>query len=196
MRADFEIILDWIQSDSRVLDMGCGDGALLDILQKQRSVKAYGLEIDPANIARCVASGVNVIQQDLNKGVDNFDDGAFDTVVMTQALQAVRRPDRLLDEMLRVGRETIITFPNFGYWPIRAYLMTRGRMPVSKTLPYTWYNSPNIHLCTFRDFESLCRRKQIKIINRTVVDHKHRVGIGSRLFPNLLGEVAIYRVTK
>ena len=162
MRADFEIILDWIQPDSRVLDMGCGDGALLDILQKQRGVKAYGLEIDPANIARCVALGVNVIQQDLNNGVDNFDDGAFDTVVMTQALQTVRRPDRLLDEMLRVGRETIITFPNFGYWPIRTYLMTHGRMPVSKTLPYTWYNSPNIHLCTFRDFESLCRRKQIK----------------------------------
>lgn len=196
MRTDFKIILDWIAPDSRVLDMGCGDGELLDILQKQRKVKGYGLEIEPANIARCIASGVNVIQQDLNQGVDNFGDSSFDTVVMTQALQTVRRPDRLLDDMLRVGKETIITFPNFGYWPIRAYLLTRGRMPVSKTLPYTWYNSPNIHLCTFRDFESLCRRKQIKIINRTVVDHQHRIGIGSKLFPNLLGEVAIYRVAK
>ncbi len=196
MRADFDIILNWIKPGARVLDLGCGDGQLLSILQQQRQAKGYGLEIDPANITRCIAAGVNVIQQDLNKGIANFGDHSFDTVLMTHALQTVRRPDRLLDDMLRVGRETIITFPNFGYWRIRLYLLTHGRMPVSNTLPYTWYNTPNIHLCTFRDFETLCHRKDIKIIDRLVVDQKHRTGIGSKLFPNLLGEVAIYRVAK
>ncbi len=196
MRADFDIILNWIKPGARVLDLGCGDGQLLSILQQQRQAKGYGLEIDPANITRCIAAGVNVIQQDLNKGIANFGDRSFDTVLMTHALQTVRRPDRLLDDMLRVGRETIITFPNFGYWRIRLYLLTHGRMPVSNALPYTWYNTPNIHLCTFRDFETLCHRKDIKIIDRLVVDQKHRTGIGSKLFPNLLGEVAIYRVAK
>ena len=196
MRADFDIILNWIKPGARVLDLGCGDGQLLSILQQQRQAKGYGLEIDPANITRCIAAGVNVIQQDLNKGIANFGDHSFDTVLMTHALQTVRRPDRLLDDMLRDGRETIITFPSFGYWRIRLYLLTHGRMPVSNTLPYTWYNTPNIHLCTFRDFETLCHRKDIKIIDRLVVDQKHRTGIGSKLFPNLLGEVAIYRVAK
>ena len=196
MRADLEIISQWVRPSSRVLDLGCGDGQLLGALQADLNVRGYGLEIEPANIARCLAAGVNVLQQDLNQGIANFSDNSFDTVLMTQALQTVRRPDRLLDDMLRVGRETIITFPNFGYWRTRLYLLMRGRMPISKALPYTWYNTPNIHLCTFRDFESLCRRKQIKIISRMVVDQHHRVGIGSRLLPNLLGEVAIYRVSK
>lgn len=196
MRADLEIIRQWVRPGSRVLDLGCGDGQLLGTLQAELNVRGYGLEIEPANIARCLAVGVNVLQQDLNQGIANFSDNSFDTVLMTQALQTVRRPDRLLDDMLRVGRETIITFPNFGYWRTRLYLFMRGRMPISKALPYTWYNTPNIHLCTFRDFESLCRRKQIKIISRMVVDQHHRVGIGSRLLPNLLGEVAIYRVSK
>ncbi|HEX4974466.1 MAG TPA: methionine biosynthesis protein MetW [Pseudomonadales bacterium] len=196
MRADFDIILKWIKPGARVLDLGCGDGQLLSILQQERQTKGYGLEIDPANISRCIAAGVNVIQQDLNKGITNFSDQRFDTVLMTQALQTVRRPDRLLDEMLRVGHESIITFPNFGHWRIRLYLLSRGRMPVSKTLPYTWYNTPNIHLCTFRDFEALCHRKEIKILDRLVVDHQHHTGIGSRLFPNVFGEIAIYRVAK
>ena len=196
MRADLEIIRQWVRPGSRVLDLGCGDGQLLGTLQAELNVRGYGLEIEPANIARCLAAGVNVLQQDLNQGIANFSDNSFDTVLMTQALQTVRRPDRLLDDMLRVGRETIITFPNFGYWRTRLYLFMRGRMPISKALPHTWYNTPNIHLCTFRDFESLCHRKRIKIISRMVVDQHHRVGIGSRLFPNLLGEVAIYRVSK
>ena len=196
MRADLEIIRKWVRPDSRVLDLGCGDGQLLGALQTQLNVRGYGLEIEPANITRCLAAGVNVLQQDLNQGIANFSDSSFDTVLMTQALQTVRRPDRLLDDMLRVGKETIITFPNFGYWRTRLYLLMHGRMPVSKALPYTWYNTPNIHLCTFRDFESLCRRKQIKIISRMVVDQQHKVGLGSKLFPNILGEVAIYRVSK
>lgn len=196
MRADLEIINQWVKSGTRVLDLGCGDGALLKYLQDNKQTNGYGLEIDPQFITQCVAAGVNVIEQNLNNGLGNFQDKSFDLVLMTQALQTVRRPDRLLDEMLRVGKESIITFPNFGFWHTRLYLLSKGRMPVSKSLPYTWYNTPNIHLCTFKDFEALCYRKNITILNRRVVDQSHQRGWSSKFFPNLFGEIAIYRVTR
>ena len=119
----------------------------------------------------------------------------FDVVVMTQALQAVHYPDKILDEMLRVGRQCIITFPNFGHWRCRWYLASKGRMPVSEFLPYTWYNTPNIHFCTFEDFEELCRERDAKVIDRLAVDQQHRHGWASKLWPNLLGEIGIYRVS-
>ena len=156
MNQDFDFISDWIAPNTRVLDLGCGDGALLHSLEQQYNVLGYGLEVDPEAIDRCIARGVNVIEQDLNKGLSNFADGSFDTVVMTQALQAMRFPHLVLDEMLRIGRDCIITFPNFGYWRTRAYLNFRGRMPVTKQLAYQWYDTPNIHFFTYADFEALC----------------------------------------
>ena len=153
------------------------------------------MEIDPDNIAACVAKGVNVIEQDLDQGLGNFASNSFDVVIMTQALQAVEYPDRILDEMLRVGRQCIITFPNFGHWRCRWYLATKGRMPVSDFMPYTWYNTPNIHFCTFADFEELCHERHAKVLDRLAVDHLHRNGWGGRLWPNLLGEIGIYRVS-
>ena len=155
MRADLDIIQDWIPQGSRVLDLGCGDGELLSWLREHKQVSGYGLEIDADNIAQCLLKGINVIEQDLDKGLGNFASNSFDVVVMTQALQAVQYPDKLLEEMLRVGRQCIITFPNFGHWHCRWYLTTKGRMPVSDFLPYTWFNTPNIHFCTFEDFEKL-----------------------------------------
>ena len=142
-----------------------------------------------------MAKGVNVIEQDLDKGLGNFASNSFDVVVMTQALQAVEYPDRILDEMLRVGRQCIITFPNFGHWRCRWYLATKGRMPVSDFMPYTWYNTPNIHFCTFEDFEALCSERRAQVLNRLAVDNRHRNGWGGRLWPNLLGEIGIYRVS-
>ena len=144
----------------------------------------------------CVEKGLNVIEHDLNDGLKHFKDDAMDTVIMTQALQAVSRPDILLDDMLRVGKEAIITFPNFGYWRTRFYLMLKGKMPMSKTLPFNWFDTPNIHMCTFRDFEKLCCEKNLTILNRTVVDKNHTRSFAMSTFPNLLGEIAIYRVTK
>lgn len=196
MRRDHQIISEWIQPDSKVLDLGCGQGELLSGLKQCKNIVGYGLEIDSDNITCCISKGVNVVEQDLDTGLGNFKDQAFDSVVMTQALQAVKQPDILLDEMLRIGKEAVITFPNFGHWKTRAYLGFKGRMPISKTLPYTWYNTPNIHLCTFKDFEALCYRKELTILERTVVDQQHQDHWSIRLWPNLLGEIAIYRVTK
>ncbi|MBG6504246.1 methionine biosynthesis protein MetW [Pseudomonas aeruginosa] len=195
MRADLEIIQEWIPAGRRVLALGCGDGELLAWLRDHKQGSGYGLEIDPDNIARCIENGVNVIEQDLDKGLGNFASDSFDVVVMTQALQAVHYPDKILEEMLRVGKTCIITFPNFGHWRCRWYLARNGRMPVSEFLPYTWYNTPNIHFCTFQDFERLCRQLRMRVLDRLAVDRDHRHGWASRLWPNLLGEIGIYRVT-
>ncbi|MDR5861177.1 methionine biosynthesis protein MetW [Halomonas eurihalina] len=196
MRTDLKLIYDWVPQGARLLDLGCGDGALLATLARDKNVTGYGLEIDPEGITRCLARGVNVIEQNLDDGLANFEDDACDLVVMTQALQALRRPDRMLDEMLRVAEECIITFPNFAYWRHRVYLGLRGYMPVSKSLPYAWYDTPNIHLSTFNDFEHLCRQKDLVIVDRAVGAGDYRDHWASRLWPNLLGEIAIFRVTR
>lgn len=191
-----ELIETWIEPNTQVLDLGCGTGNLLLHLKQKKSVHGFGLEINPANITQCIKNGVNVIEQDLNLGLTNFSDQSIDTVIMTQALQAVHRPDLLLDEMLRIGKQAIVTFPNFGYWRTRAYLMFKGRMPMSKTLPYNWYDTPNIHMCTFKDFEVLCHEKRIRILNRTVLDDQHRRHKHIALWPALLGEIAVYRIER
>jgi methionine biosynthesis protein MetW len=193
LRPDLEIISEWIAPDSRVLDLGCGDGSLLAYLHASRRVNGYGLEIDEDKILKCIESGVNVIQTDLDAGLSDFDADSFDYVVLSQTLQAVLYPERLLDEMLRVGREGIVSFPNFGYWPNRLQILFGGHMPVSRNLPNEWYSTPNIHLCTLKDFERLCAKKGIAILQRTVVDQAHRTNWWMRLLPNLLGEIALYR---
>lgn len=193
LRADLEIIQRWIKPGSRVLDLGCGDGTLLKQLSSKLNVHGYGLEIEAKNITHCIQSGVNVIQYDLNEGLHDFNADAFDYVIMTQTLQAIKHPDLLLNEMLRVGRQGIVTFPNFGHWSARFQLALGGHMPVTRNLPNEWYNTPNIHLCTLKDFESLCKDKKIRILQRRVVNHAHRSTAGARILPGLLGEIALYR---
>lgn len=201
MRIDHQLAEQWIQPKAKVLDLGCGDGDLLHHLQTTRNISGYGIEIDPNKMNDAIAKGVNIIEQDLNLGLARFADKSFDTVVMARALQAVNEPDQLLLDMLRVGREVIVTFPNFAHWQNRISLGIKGMMPVSEALPYAWYNTPNIHLCTFKDFEKLCRDNDIKILNRFAVSDSEdgypfilRQLI--RKNPNLLADVAIYRVTK
>jgi len=196
MRLDLALAEQWVEPGARVLDLGCGDGELLAHLRDAFGVRGYGLEIDADKITACIARGVNVVEQNLNTGLGNFRDGSFDTVIMTQALQAVEKPDVLLDDMLRVGREAIITFPNFAHWTTRFYLTLKGMMPVSEALPYTWYNTPNIHLCTFHDFDALCRDKGIRVLDRLAVDGGQQGSVLAKLFPNLFGEIAIYRLTR
>lgn len=196
LRADLDIISRWVAPASRLLDLGCGTGELLEHLRTHKQVLGYGLEIDQDNIAACFARGVNVIEQDIDHGLGNFPDRHFDHVIMTQALQAVQRPDQVLDEMLRVGKDAIVTFPNFGHWRVRAYLFFKGRMPVSKTLPYQWFDTPNIHLCTVRDFETHCLKNGIRILERALVDKDHHDSTWTHLLPNLFAELAIYRVSR
>lgn len=196
MRLDLRLVEQWIKPGTRVLDLGCGEGELLAHLRDSLNVRGYGLEIDPDKITEAISRGVSVIEQDLNKGLANISDDSFDTLLMTQALQAVQRPDELLDEMVRVAREVIITFPNFGHWKTRWYLWTKGRMPVSRALPYGWYDTPNIHLCTFRDFEAMCRDKGLRVLDCRAVDQDQQRSGLSRRFPNLFGEIGIFRVAR
>lgn len=194
MRADLAIIADLINPGARVLDLGCGEGELLARLKADKAVNGYGLEIDPDNITTCIHKGVNVIEQDLDAGLDNFADDSFDMVVMTETLQSVKAPVQMLHDMLRIGQECIVTFPNFGHWRCRAYLATRGRMPVSEHLPHSWYDTPNIHLCTFLDFERLCQAEAFNIIERFVVDAGHANRPLMNRFPNFFGTFAFYRL--
>lgn len=196
LRIDLNILHQWITPGSRVLDLGCGDGTLLRSLKDQRQVEGYGLEIDAEKINACIEKGVNVVETDLNKGLDHFPDGSFDTVVMTNSLQAMDRPDRTLAEMLRIGSECVVTFPNFGNWRTRSFLMWRGRMPVTRQLTYQWYDTPNIHFCTVADFEQLCRQKQIRVLHREVVSERLPDRKIKGLWPNLFGETAIYHLSK
>ena len=194
LRPELRIIADWIEPGSRVLDLGCGDGSLLMHLRDTRQVHGYGLEIDEDNIVSCVNRQLNVIQADLNEGLTEFEANSFDYVIMTQALQAMHYPDNMIEDMLRVGREAIITFPNFGHWRCRLNIAS-GQMPVTSSLPNSWYNTPNIHLCTLDDFAELCVEKNINVLERTVVDHSHKSTLAMRLLPNLMGEIALYRLS-
>ncbi len=192
-RPDLKLISEWVEPGSRLLDLGCGDGALLAHLAQHKQVRGYGLEIDADNVAACIARGVNVIQADLDKGLSDFGDAAFDFVVMTQALQALQRPDVAVEEMLRVGKTVIVTFPNFGHWRVRSALL-RGQMPVTASLPERWFDTPNIHLCTVKDFEALCAARRWKITDRALLNHAREGGLLSRLLPNLFAEVALFEL--
>ncbi|MDP6375091.1 MAG: methionine biosynthesis protein MetW [Pseudomonadales bacterium] len=196
MRPDLEIITDLVNPGARVLDLGCGTGDLLAHLAQNKQINGYGLDVDRDNITTCLAKGVNVVEQNLDEGLANFEDASFDMVVMAETLQSVRHPDLMLDEMLRIGEECIVTFPNFGHWRCRAQLLMRGRMPVARHLPHTWFETPNIHLCTFRDFENLVRDKRLEIIQRFVVNAHYHPRPLLNQFPNLFGTVAIYRLGK
>lgn len=196
LRPDLSIIQQWVKPNSQVLDLGCGKGDLLRFLKSEKGVRGYGLEISPDKVTHCIRNGVNVIEQNLDSGLSNFKDNSIDTVIMALALQAVQRPDELVDEMLRIGNQAIVTFPNFGYWRTRLYLLLKGRMPMSESLPYNWYDTPNIHLCTFKDFEQLCHDKGIRILNKTVVDDQHNEHWSIGLWPSMLGETAVYHISR
>ncbi|MBI5658327.1 MAG: methionine biosynthesis protein MetW [Nitrosomonadales bacterium] len=187
-RPDFAAIAAWIPPGASVLDLGCGDGSLLRYLQDTRKVRGYGVEIDDLNIVACIQNGINVIHGDLESGLSGFESDAFDYVLLSQTLQATRHTEPLVQEMLRVGREGVVSFPNFGHWKARLNVI-RGHMPVSDELPYQWYDTPNVHLCTLHDFESFCADLSLQILDRRVMTGGSEV----HLLPNLLGSMAVYR---
>ena len=187
-RADFATIAGWLRPGAQVLDLGCGDGALLAYLKRERDVRGYGIEIADDGMLESVRNGINVLQSDLESGLAGFADDSFDCVILSQTLQAMRHTEVIVEEMLRVGREVIVTFPNFGHWTHRWQIL-KGRMPVSDKLPYQWYDTPNIHLCTVADFDAFLRERHCVVENRVVLEG----GKAVRAWPNLRGELAIYR---
>ena len=187
-RPDLAAIARWVAPGARVLDLGCGNGALLKYLWEARQAAGYGVEIDDAEVIACIRNDVSVLQLDLESGLATFRDHSFDYVILSETLQTIHRIEQLMREMLRVGREGIVSFPNFGHWGARLQVML-GRMPVSGSLPHEWYNTPNVHLCTVTDFEDLCRKLGVRIRERVVLHNGRSVS----LLPNLLGSLAVYR---
>jgi methionine biosynthesis protein MetW len=190
-RADFSAIANWIAPNSQVLDLGCGDGSFLEFLQRQKPVHAYGVEIDDGRVLACVQKGLNVIQQDLEGGLALFEDNSFDTVVLSQTVQTIHQTEKILREIVRVGKESIVSFPNFGHWSHRL-AVAHGRMPVSKSLPYQWYNTPNVRVLTVADFEKLASSLGLKVIDQCILHDGRQV----TLMPNLFGSLALFRVCR
>jgi len=191
-RPDFDAIAAVVAPRTSVLDLGCGDGLLLKFLSVSRGVTGYGIEIADENVLACVKNDVNVIQSDLERGLQGFDAGSFDYVILSQTLQAMRRTEAIVLEMLRVGRQGIVTFPNFGHWRSRWQVAFGGQMPVSPALPYQWYDTPNVHLCTILDFEQFCADHAIRVLERIVLHDGRAVS----WLPNLRGSLAVFRFEK
>ncbi|HMU65076.1 MAG: methionine biosynthesis protein MetW [Nitrosomonas sp.] len=191
LRPDFATIAAWIKPATKVLDLGCGDGALLRYLTDTRQIKGYGVEIDDTNILACLNNRINVIQSDLESGLSGFESNSFDYVILSQTLQAMKHTENIIREILRVGKEGIVTFPNFGHWKNRLQIL-RGFMPVSPTLPYEWFDTPNIHLCTLKDFEQFCHQHGVHILEKRVMSDNQQTTFA----PNLFGMLAFYRFTQ
>lgn len=197
IRVDLLLIADMIPKGARVLDVGSGDGMLLDYLRREKNVIGRGIELSPEGVNESVAKGLSVIQGNAEEELSHFPDNSFDYVILSQTLQAMNRPDLILEELLRVGKRAVVSFPNFGNWRVRLHLMLKGRMPVTKSLDYPWYRSPNIHFCTIRDFVDLCNELGIKIEKGMAVNSAGgRMGFNSLLFSNFLGTQGLYIITK
>ena len=193
LRGDIDTILDWVTQGSRVLDLGCGDGDLLAALTEKKAVSGLGLDIDAQNLIAAVDKGLCVVQQNMEDGLSNFSRKSFDVVIIAFSLQVLTRPHNVLERVVDIGNEAIVSFPNFGHWRSRLSLLLSGRMPKTKALPYSWFDTPNIHFCTVADFEQLCDQLQIEIIERKTSGSGH---ILAKLWPNLFAKSASYRIKR
>ena len=189
VRADFSAIANWVKPNSSLLDLGCGDGDFLEFIRAQKNVQTYGVEISDISVLACVEKGLDVIQQDLESGLALFENQSFDMVVLSQTLQTIHETESILNEIVRVGKECVISFPNFAHWSHRIDILL-GRMPVSKSLPFDWYNTPNVRVLTIADFEALASKIGLKILDRVILHEGKEISWGANLF----GSLAIYRV--
>ena len=194
LRRDLGLIAEMIEPQSRVLDIGCGDGALLAYLSRHKRVDGRGIELSQSGVNACVGHGLSVIQGDADRDLEAYPPGAFDFVVLSQTLQATRQPRKVIEALVRIGRRAIVSFPNFGFWRIRLLLLMRGRMPVSDCLTYPWYETPNIHLCTIRDFIALCDEMRVRVERSVTLDrHGQPFSLDPRgRLANLLAEQGIF----
>lgn len=193
-KPDYDVIANWVKEGSRVLDLGCGNGMLLETLIKKKKVSGIGIDNDADSLDACVAKGLSVVQVDLDQGLKDFPDKNFDYVILNDTLQALYRPLYVLQEMIRVGKKAIVGFPNFAHLAARSYLFFLGKMPMSKTLPYMWYNTPNIHFMTIKDFQVLCKEQNFKILKK-IYFGEHQETIPS-IFANLLATEAVFMIQK
>lgn len=190
LRDDLQLIYRWIPADSHVLDLGCGGGELLAALTQHKNCTGYGIEIDPVSVQAAVSRGINVIQADLEHSLDNLIQDRFDIIVLSQTIQAMRNTETILRSLTRMGKQAIVSFPNFGYWKNRLQITFGGKMPVSERMPYQWYDTPNIHWCTLKDFERLCAQNNIRIMEKAVMSGSKQI----TFMHNLLGSIAFYRI--
>ena len=188
-RYDFPIIENWTHQNSKVLDLGCGDGSLLNYLKEKKDIKGFGIEKNKDNWLLSLKNNIDVIQMDLEAGLAGIETNSFDLVILSRTIQSMNHIEEIIHEMMRVGKEVIITFPNFGYWRNRFQIM-QGNMPVSDELPYKWFETPNIHLCTIQDFDNLCRENKIKVEQRLILTDKKSVNF----YPNFFGALALYKL--
>lgn len=193
LRPDLAVIARHVPTGARVLDVGCGDGALMAVLRDEHGVDARGLELDPENVELCVSRGLSVIQGDADRDLAEYPDGAYDFAILSQTLQTARRPDLMLEQLLRVGRRAFVSFPNFGYWRMRLDLLLHGRMPVTRHLPVTWYETDNIHHLTIADFEQLLRDKGVQVEKSWFFTQDREVGAA---VANWRAEYAVYLVRR
>ena len=197
MKNEFKIIANLLADQSRVLDIGCGDGTLMEFLIKQKNIDVRGMELEEDKVKQCISKGLPVIEGNAETELGQFPDKAFDFVVLSQTLQAFYQPENVLDQLLRIGKRVIISIPNFGYWQVRVSLLFFGKMPITKSLPNTWYNTPNLHMCSIKDFHQFCEKKKIKIdrvigINGEKISSINRINLGMK---NLLSEIGIFLIS-
>ena len=198
MKQEFKIISDFIEKNTRVLDVGCGDGTLMEFLQNSKEIDIRGIEISKDNSQKCVSKGLTVIEGDAEKDLSQFPDRSFDFVILSQTLQAFLNPEIVIQELLRVGKKAIVTVPNFGFWKVRLHLLIKGTMPITKNLPDEWHNTPNLHMCTIKDFFIFCKNREIKL-DKALAFHNKKTSLikDSNLnIKNLSAELGIFLIEK
>ena len=198
MKNEFQVIAELIENDKKVLDVGCGDGILMNFLKKNKNTNIRGLEISKSKVQECIAKGLTVIEGNAEKDLKQFPDKSFDYVVLSQTLQAFLDPEVVIEELLRVGKKAIVTIPNFGYWKVRLHLLLKGTMPITKRLPDEWYNTPNVHMCSIKDFFHFVKLKDIKIFKSLAVSNQNVSIIKDSNLPikNLVADLGIFLIEK
>jgi methionine biosynthesis protein MetW len=198
MKQEFKIISDFIEKNTRVLDVGCGDGTLMEYLKTNKEIDIRGIEISKKNSQKCVSKGLTVIEGDAEKDLTQFPDSSFDFVILSQTLQAFLNPEIVIQELLRVGKKAIVTVPNFGFWKVRLHLLIKGTMPITKNLPDEWYNTPNLHMCTIKDFYNFCHDREIKL-DKALALHNEKISSINETnlnIKNLSAELGIFLIEK
>ena len=197
MNLNYKIVCNLIEKNSKVLDLGCGGGDLLDILKKEKNVSGLGVEINQDKVLEALEKGLSIVQGDLDKGLNEFQDNTYDYAILNQTLQSTKNPEAIIYEMLRVAKKGVVSFPNFAYWKVRFYLFFKGKMPKSKQLPYEWYDTPNIHLLTIGDFFEFCKKRNIKIEKSVyLTKNKSRSGFLIRHIANFFSQEVVFVISK